>query len=115
MMTGRSWMPAWTTVAALSLAAIGSTATEASDFIHFNYNKYLPNSVRSKIESYVGKVDVAGGRIATAPASACKIQSDLKTPSVSSRSEIQIRPTVGGAITQPSFPPAFFERAPRCG
>ena len=75
MMTGRSWMPAWTTVAALGLAAIGSTATEASDFIHFNYNKYLPNSVRSKIESYVGKVDVASGRIATAPANPIVVSS----------------------------------------
>ena len=46
-------------VAVLGLAAISSTTAEAGDFT-FEYNKYVPSSVRSKIEAYVGKIDGSG-------------------------------------------------------
>jgi hypothetical protein len=50
MMRGRSSVLAWTAVATLSVATIGSTTTEARDF---NWSKYCPSSIRSKIEAYV--------------------------------------------------------------
>src|ERR1700687_452144 len=49
MMRGRSSLLAWTAVATLSAATIGSTTTEARDF---NWSKYCPSSIRSKSEAY---------------------------------------------------------------
>jgi len=66
MITGRISLLVRTVVAILGLAVIASTAAEAGDFT-LDYYQYLPNSVRSKIEAYVGKADVSGRR-ARAPA-----------------------------------------------
>jgi hypothetical protein len=57
MMRGRSSLLAWTAVATLSVATMGSTTTEAREF---DWSKYCPNSIRSKIEAYVsGRVSSA--------------------------------------------------------
>jgi hypothetical protein len=53
-------------VAMLGLAVIGTSAADAGSF-GFNYDKYLPGSVRSKIEEYVDKGD-ARERHTRAPA-----------------------------------------------
>ena len=66
MITARTLLVVRTVVAVLGLAAISTTTAEAGDFT-FEYNKYVPSSVRSRIEAYVGKID-GSGRHARAPA-----------------------------------------------
>jgi hypothetical protein len=54
-----SFLATWTVVAALGAATLGSGAAEAGDFAAFDFSRYVPHSVRSKIESYFDKAPVA--------------------------------------------------------
>ena len=72
MINRRSSLLAWTgVVATLSLATMGSTTTEAGEFVPFKFSKYCPNSIRSKIEAQVSRVSFARpkdeGVVATQP------------------------------------------------
>jgi hypothetical protein len=59
MMTTRGSLLAWTAVAALSAATIGSTTTEAGDFAAFKFSKYCPDSICSEIEAHLNRHSVA--------------------------------------------------------
>jgi hypothetical protein len=58
MTTRRSFLPTWTVVAVLGAATLGSGAAQAGDF-GFDFSKYVPNSIRSKIERYLDKAPAA--------------------------------------------------------
>jgi hypothetical protein len=58
MTTRCSFLPTWSVVAALGAATLGSGAAQAGDFA-FDFRRYIPNSVRSKIESYIDKAPAA--------------------------------------------------------
>jgi hypothetical protein len=62
MIMGRSVL-AWA-VAVVSFVALAGQPAEASSFNHFNYDKYLPASLRSVIRPYLGKTSAAGQQAA---------------------------------------------------
>jgi hypothetical protein len=53
MTTRCSFLLAWTVVAALGAATLGSGFAEAGDFGSFGFSRYVPSSIRSKIEGYL--------------------------------------------------------------
>src|SRR3954453_6028059 len=75
-----SFLATWTVVAALGAATLGSGAAEAGDFAAFGFSRYLPHSVRSKIESYFDKAPVAKPKHDHAAGTNSAVVTESKTP-----------------------------------
>jgi hypothetical protein len=59
MTTRCSFLRVWTVVAAMGAATLGSGTAEAGDFASFDFSRYIPSSIRSKIEAHFDKAPAA--------------------------------------------------------